>query len=77
MKIIRWKNSEARAKQIEEADNNYEQRQTVSEMVPLSRSQIWRLEKAGKFPRRIQISDNSVGWDEADIEEWLQARKAA
>jgi len=45
--------------------------------VTLSRSQIWRLEKAGKFPRRIQISDNSVGWDEADIEEWLQARKAA
>jgi len=49
----------------------------LKEMVTLSRSQIWRLERAGRFPKRIQISDNSVGWDEADIEEWLQARKAA
>jgi len=48
----------------------------LKEKVPLSRSQIWRLEKAGKFPKRIQISDNSVGWDEADIEGWLQSRKA-
>jgi len=49
----------------------------LKEKVPLSRSQIWRLERAGKFPKRIQISDNSVGWDEADIEDWLQSRKAA
>jgi len=76
MKIIRWKNSEARAKQIEEADNNYEQRQTVSEMVPLSRSQIWRLEQEGKFPRRIKLSDNAVGWDLAEIEQWLESRRA-
>jgi len=45
--------------------------------VTLSRTQIWRLERAGRFPKRIQISDNSVGWDDADIEAWMQARKAA
>jgi len=49
----------------------------LKEKVPLSRSQIWRLEKAGKFPKRIQISDNSVGWDEASVEDWLQSRKSA
>jgi len=49
----------------------------LKEKVTLSRSQIWRLERAGKFPKRIQISDNSVGWDEADIEAWMLARKAA
>jgi len=76
MKIIRWKISEARAKRIAEANNDYEQRQTVSEMVPLSRTQIWRLEKAGKFPRRIKLSDNAVGWDLEQIEQWLESRKA-
>jgi len=49
----------------------------VKEQVPLSRSQIWRLEKAGKFPRRIQLSENSVGWDSEEIEQWLNERKAA
>jgi len=76
MKIIRWKNSEARAKRIAEANNDYEQRQTVSEMVPLSRTQIWRLEKAGKFPRRIKLSDNAVGWDLEQIKQWQESRKA-
>ena len=76
MKIIRWKISEARAKRIAEANNDYEQRQTVSEMVPLSRTQIWRLEQAGKFPRRIKLSDNAVGWDLEQIERWLESRKA-
>lgn len=49
----------------------------VKNRVTLSRSQIWRLEKAGKFPKRIRISENSIGWDEAEIEAWLQSRKAA
>jgi len=77
MKIIRWKNSETRQKRIAEANQNYEQTQTVSEMVPLSRSQIWRLEKAGKFPRRIKLSDNAVGWDLEEIKAWQNDRRKA
>ena len=50
---------------------------SVQKKVALSRSQIWRLEKAGKFPRRIQLSENSVGWDSEEIEQWLDERKAA
>jgi len=76
MEIIRWKNSAAREKRIEETDQNYERKQTVSDMVPLSRSQVWRLEKAGKFPRRIKLSDNAVGWDLAEIKKWQESRKA-
>jgi len=48
---------------------------TLKNQVPLSRSQIWRLEKAGKFPRRIKLSDNAVGWDTAEVEQWLEERK--
>jgi prophage regulatory protein len=41
----------------------------------LSRSTRWRLERAGKFPRRRQISDNAVGWLASELLAWL-ANKA-
>lgn len=42
-----------------------------------SRVHVDRLEKAGKFPKRIQIGGNAVGWDEAEIEAWINSRKDA
>jgi prophage regulatory protein len=32
----------------------------------LSRTTRWRLEKVGKFPKRIKISQASIGWIEED-----------
>ena len=46
----------------------------VRERIPYSRTQIWRLEKARAFPRRVQIGPNRVAWLEAEIENWLQDR---
>jgi len=43
--------------------------------IGLSDATIWRMEKSGKFPRRIVLGGNSVGWFSAEIEEWL-AKKA-
>jgi prophage regulatory protein len=40
----------------------------------LSRTTIWRLERAGKFPRRLRLSANSVGWSSDEIEAWLAGR---
>lgn len=40
----------------------------------LSRVSVWRMEKAGKFPHRVQIGVNSVGWLESEIQEWIQNR---
>lgn len=45
----------------------------VMQRVQLSRSTIWRLEKAGKFPTRVRIGEKAMGWLEADIEQWLLA----
>ena len=42
--------------------------------VRLSRSSIDRLERAGLFPTRIRISANSIGWLEAEIDQWIAAR---
>ena len=42
----------------------------------LSDATIWRLEKAGKFPRRIKLGGNSVGWFSTEIEMWLSKKSA-
>jgi len=46
-------------------------------MVPLCRSQIWRLEKQGHFPKSIPLGGNSKGWFLSDIEAWLNERRQA
>jgi len=46
----------------------------VIDKVGLSRPTIWRLERAGEFPKRRQLGRNSVGWVEEEVEEWMQSR---
>jgi len=52
-------------------------RRTVAERVGLSAVTIWRLERAGQFPKSIQISPGAIAWREADIETWIAERAAA
>ena len=44
-------------------------------IVPYSAQHILRLEKQGRFPRRIQIGTRRVGWRLSDIEHWLAMRE--
>lgn len=46
----------------------------VQALVLYSPQHIARLEKAGKFPKRVKLGQNRVGWIEAEVLEWLQAR---
>jgi len=46
----------------------------LKELVLYSPQHVARLEKAGKFPKRVQIGPNRVGWVEAEVLEWLQER---
>ncbi len=43
----------------------------------LSRMTIYRLELAGKFPKRHQLSQNSVAWLDFDIAAWANSRPTA
>ena len=43
-------------------------------IVPYSPQHILRLEKLGKFPKRIKISERRVGWRLSDVEAWLAER---
>jgi len=46
----------------------------VQERTGTSRTTIWRLERAGEFPRRRQIVGHRVGWLESEVNEWLASR---
>lgn len=45
-------------------------------MIPFSDMHIWRLERAGLFPKRIKLGDHRVGWDLGEVVAWMEARKA-
>ena len=45
-------------------------------IVPYSAQHILRLEKRGKFPRRIQVGANRVAWLLSEVEQWIAARAA-
>jgi prophage regulatory protein len=51
----------------------------VLEITKLSRMTIFRMEKAGSFPRRLKIGQGSrgaVAWLETEIREWIEERAA-
>ena len=39
-----------------------------------SRTTIWREERAGRFPKRVQLSPGRVGWVGSEIQEWIVSR---
>lgn len=44
--------------------------------IGLSDASIWRMEKAGKFPKRIRLGGQSVGWFSDEVEGWMQKKAA-
>jgi prophage regulatory protein len=35
---------------------------------------LWRMERSGGFPARIQLGPNSVSWLESEIDSWIKSR---
>ena len=40
----------------------------------LSRSEIYRRESLGEFPKRVKLGARSVGWVSSEVEEFIGAR---
>jgi prophage regulatory protein len=45
--------------------------------IPYSKVHLWRLERYGKFPKRVQLGQSRHGWLESEIDDWLLERMAA
>lgn len=48
----------------------------VINLVALSASSIARLSRAGKFPERLRLSTNAVGWRHSEVAAWIEARQS-
>ncbi len=46
----------------------------VLKLTGLSRATLWRLERRGLFPLRVQLAENAVGWPEAALRAWVADR---
>lgn len=49
----------------------------VIEATGLGKTKIYELQAAGEFPMRVQITANTVGWVEEEVQAWLARRVAA
>lgn len=49
-------------------------RAEMVKLVGLGYTTCWRLERAGQFPARKQLSAGRVGWLRSEIEGWIQGR---
>jgi prophage regulatory protein len=43
----------------------------------LSRTVLYRLMEAGKFPQSVAIADRARGWDSRAITKWINTRSAS
>jgi predicted DNA-binding transcriptional regulator AlpA len=44
--------------------------------LPLSKMQLYRLMKVGKFPQNVELSDGGrVAWKQSEVEAWLEERE--
>jgi prophage regulatory protein len=48
--------------------------QRVSDITGLSRVTIWRYERAGRFPKRLKLGPNRVGWRSDEVQAWIESR---
>jgi len=51
-------------------------KKAVRDRVCYSPQHIARLEKAGKFPRRVRLGQGRVAWVEEEIDQWIRERIA-
>jgi prophage regulatory protein len=49
-------------------------RHELTDKVGYCPAHIYRLERAGLFPRRISLGRRAVGWVEDEVESWLRER---
>lgn len=46
----------------------------LHEKTKLARSTIFKLEKAGQFPKRRRYGSRTIRWLESEVDEWIESR---
>jgi prophage regulatory protein len=43
----------------------------------LSRTRRYELERLGRFPKRVKLSERATGWRLSDINSWVESRASS
>lgn len=49
----------------------------VVQRTTLSSSTVYRLVKAGHFPKPIKLATHASGWLESEINDWIESKQSA
>jgi prophage regulatory protein len=49
----------------------------LPEITGISLATIWRLRKRNDFPTPLRLSPKAVGWDQRDIQQWIEDRRGS
>jgi prophage regulatory protein len=49
----------------------------VNKGIPYSKPHVWRLEKAGRFPKRVPLGAGRYAYVEAEIDDYVEQKIAA
>ena len=50
-------------------------RAEVEAKTGFKRAHIYKLMRAGKFPKALRLGIRAVGWDSAEIDDWIAQRR--
>ncbi len=54
--------------------NRFVREAECKQITGLSRTRRWELEREGKFPKRIKLSERAVAWRLSDLMSWMEER---
>ena len=54
--------------------NRFVREAECKQITGLSRTRRWELEKEGKFPQRIKLSERAIAWDLKSLLKWMEER---
>lgn len=76
MTIAQEKDRKSPPRHINSTDrSNIARPRDLPSLTGLSRTTIWRLERAGDFVKKIRLSAGAVGYRISEIQNWLDSRQ--
>lgn len=61
---------------VRKAKGDKPERPAVCGIIPFSGPTLWRMCRAGTFPRPVKLSDRVTAWRCEDVHAWIAARGA-
>jgi prophage regulatory protein len=61
-------------KEVAEPPLIFLSKQEVLRRIPVTAVTLWQWVRSNRFPKPVAISENKVGWIEAEVDQWMRQR---